>query len=164
MPTDASRPGSVSLDEIAPTRRPGGRLSLKLAVGAAAVLLVAGGLTVAAVAGPSDDTEVGSGVALVSDSTPTTTTPTAAPTTAPPTTVPAPEAEAVPTGDCSDPAMCGDISSEGPCDDASMCGEIRADEECADSQMCGDIPAPSDCADPAMCGEIVPAPDPGGGG
>ena len=152
----------VELDEIAPTRRNGGRIALRLAVAIAAIVLVAGGLTVAAVAGPSGDTEVGSGVALVSDAV-TPTTVTTPPTTTPPTTTPPTTAEAVPSGDCADAAMCGDISSDGPCDDAGMCGEIRTDGECADDAMCGDIPPPAECSDPTMCGEIVPAPDPGGG-
>ena len=153
----------VDLDEIAPARRPGGRLGPKVLVGLIAIVLIAAGLTVAAVAGPNDDAEdVGAGVALIAETVPPVTPP---PTTAAPTTTVAPpEGTAVPPGECTDDAMCGDISSGGPCDDASMCGEIRADDNCTDSQMCGDIPAPSECSDPTMCGEIVPAPDPGGGG
>jgi hypothetical protein len=153
----------VSLDEIAPTRRASGPLWPKVLVGLAAVLLVGVGLTVAAVAGPTGDDDTGSGVALVADTSPSTTAPVTSPTTTPPTTA-APAGDAVPTGDCGDDAMCGDISPGEDCTDDAMCGEIRVDENCTDDAMCGDIPPPADCSDPTMCGEIVPTPDPSGGG
>jgi hypothetical protein len=168
----------LSLDEVAPprrdrrvraegdpeadgdARRPSRRV--QMLVGLAIVLLVGSGLTVAAVAGPAPDNDIGQGAALVAAVTIATAPPTTA-TTTPAASPPVTEAGAVPAGDCSTPGMCGDITSDGPCDDAGMCGEIRADDTCADDSMCGDIPAPSDCADPTMCGEIVPAPATDGG-
>lgn len=127
------------------------------------VVLVALGATVAAVAGPAPDRDIGQGAALVADATPTTEADTApTPTTIGPTTTVAPPPEAdnadVAPTDCADADMCGDIVPEGPCDDEAMCGEIRADDDCADGEMCGDIPAPTECTDPAMCGQIVPQP------
>lgn len=128
------------------------------------VVLVALGATVAAVAGPTPDRDIGQGVAQVASSaSPTTVLGAPTPTTVAPTTTvaPAPEAadnaDIAPT-DCANDDMCGEIIPDGTCDDEAMCGEIRADDDCADGEMCGDIPAPAECTDPAMCGQIVPQP------